>query len=328
MTEKKRVLLDIAPRKQWENGHGYCGETSIQSIGITLVCSFSVRLRYPHLFAAGLYYGCWISQRLVRSINQGEFLVTDDGNDANTLTRLLFDFERWPFEDKDEPQFEGYCAWLKAHLLQGHPCIITTYLDDVDDKSDEYDHIMPAVGIQYSGTKDSYDPTDVLLFHNLFDLTLLERQLSTNDMIKTRDTCKDATETGGCIPERVDYGYAIVGIRDEQRATLPVRLQVDSSDEPNISMGAPPIMMKGTITVFNLEPQQDYVLLRYASHRFVPKSGDAQAFLRSRYHRRHEFRATGNTYTFVDPEKIPSKESTYYRCVPAKGIESLPDSQT
>ncbi len=31
---QRTVLLDIPHRLQWENGHGYCGETAIQSFGM------------------------------------------------------------------------------------------------------------------------------------------------------------------------------------------------------------------------------------------------------------------------------------------------------
>jgi hypothetical protein len=31
---QRSVLLDIPPRLQWENGHGFCGETAIQSFGM------------------------------------------------------------------------------------------------------------------------------------------------------------------------------------------------------------------------------------------------------------------------------------------------------
>ncbi|CAF5056527.1 unnamed protein product, partial [Rotaria magnacalcarata] len=31
VTQQRTVLLDIPARLQWENGHGYCGETAIQS---------------------------------------------------------------------------------------------------------------------------------------------------------------------------------------------------------------------------------------------------------------------------------------------------------
>jgi hypothetical protein len=31
---QRTILLDIPPRLQWEHGHGYCGETAIQSFGM------------------------------------------------------------------------------------------------------------------------------------------------------------------------------------------------------------------------------------------------------------------------------------------------------
>ena len=31
---QRTVILDIPPRLQWENGHGFCGETAIQSFGM------------------------------------------------------------------------------------------------------------------------------------------------------------------------------------------------------------------------------------------------------------------------------------------------------
>ncbi len=32
---QQTVLLDIPPRLQWNNGNGYCGETALQSIGMS-----------------------------------------------------------------------------------------------------------------------------------------------------------------------------------------------------------------------------------------------------------------------------------------------------
>jgi hypothetical protein len=267
------------------------------------------------ILTTGLYYGCWISQQLIRSINQGELLITDDGNDKSTITKLLFNYEQWLFDEEIQPQFENYSAWLKKHLIQGHPCIIAVYVNDADNDP-SYDHIMPAIGIRYQ-TEDSYDPEDTLLFYNLFELKTLERELSTNDMLKTRQMCKESTIQGGCLPYHVDYGYAISGIKDQQKTTLPVRLKVDKSDEPNLSLGASPVLMQGTITVFNLVPDRNYVLLRYKSYTEVPSSGDVKAFLESKYYKRYNFKATDSAYTYVDPEEIPSNGATYYRCVPA-----------
>jgi hypothetical protein len=41
----KTVLLDIPPRLQWHNGNGYCGETALQSIGM----SYNIFARFMFL---------------------------------------------------------------------------------------------------------------------------------------------------------------------------------------------------------------------------------------------------------------------------------------
>ncbi|CAF3453120.1 unnamed protein product [Rotaria socialis] len=257
-----------------------------------------------------------MSQQFIRSINNGELLITDDGNDKSTITKLLFNFEQWSSNSQLQPQYQQFSVWLKKHLIQGHPCIIAAYTNDADNDPD-YDHIMPAIGISYYEPTSSYNPKDKLLFYNLYQLKILERELSTNDMIKQRQTCNKSTLQGGCLPYNVDYGYAIFGIIDKQNVTLPLRLKVDRSDEPNLSLGASPVEMQGTITVFNLVLGRNYVLLRYKSYTEVPSSGNATAFQSSRYYKRHNFRAINVIYTYVDPEKILSNDTTYYRCVPA-----------
>jgi hypothetical protein len=32
---RQTALLDIPPRLQWDHGNGYCGETALQSIGMS-----------------------------------------------------------------------------------------------------------------------------------------------------------------------------------------------------------------------------------------------------------------------------------------------------
>ncbi|CAF4179709.1 unnamed protein product [Rotaria magnacalcarata] len=213
-----------------------------------------------------------------------------------------------------QPQYQQFSVWRKTHLIQGHPCIIAAYVNDADNDPD-YDHIMPTIGISYYEPTSSYNPKDKLLCYNLYQLKILERELSTNDIIKQRQTCNKSTLLGGCLPYNADYGYAIFGIVDKQNVILPLRLKVDRSDEPNLSLGASPVQMQDTITVFNLVLGRNYVLLRYKSYTEVPSSGNATAFLSSRYYKRHTFRATNVINVYVDPEKILSNGTTYYRCV-------------
>jgi hypothetical protein len=57
-----RTVLPIAPRLQWNNGHGYCGETAVQ--------------------ACGLFYGSYFSCDQVRKAAGSELLVGENANKA------------------------------------------------------------------------------------------------------------------------------------------------------------------------------------------------------------------------------------------------------
>ncbi|CAF1236975.1 unnamed protein product [Rotaria sordida] len=297
---QRTVLLDIPARLQWENGHGYCGETAIQSFG--------------------LYYGAWISQKLVRSINNGEYLLRkvskdDHRNPTHTLSVLHFTYDEWDLENSPQPQFHDYCCWMKRSIIRGHPVMFVVYLLYMHDE--DYDHIMPAIGVRFRD-ENQYDPDDVLIYYNLYHLRQIERKMSENDLAATRKTCRKHCGEGGCIPLNIDYGIAVTGILDENHVTLPVRLSVSAWNEPNThpAYNEKPTEMDGVVTVRNLIVGKSYVLLRYSSYEYVPTKGNVNEFLLSNFDEKHEFLANDTIYIYEDPKKIPSTGSVYYRCVP------------
>ena len=97
--------------------------------------------------------------------------------------------------------------------------------------------------------------------------------------------------------------------------TLPVHLAVSSWKEPNAAFTDYSAQMTGTITISNLNIGEFYTLLRYSSYEHVPIRGDENSFLQSKFQHKHEFMATETSYVYKDPDTIPSKGSTYYRCV-------------
>ncbi|CAF1196281.1 unnamed protein product [Didymodactylos carnosus] len=256
-----------------------------------------------------LYYGSWISQNIIRQINGGELLL-GIGSEKRTLSTLLLNYIEWNNNKTKQSQYKQYCLWLKQNLIKGYPCIITVYLDGENDK--DYDHIIPVIGIDYQ-IKNVYNKNDVLYFHNLYQNQIIKSRINT--MMSTRKLCKKRTYDGGCIPRDITYGLAITGITDKNHLTLPIRLYVNSWDEPNISLGARPKILHGTIVISNLIPNRKYVLLRYDTYKTVPTSGKESKFLKSKYDYRYEFQAIGNTWTFNDSNGIHSNGSTYYRCV-------------
>src|SRR5262249_22321879 len=135
--------LDIPPRHQWENDSGYCGETSIQAIA--------------------LYYGAWISQKVVRDVAGGELLI--GVNDETALVALHLAHTTWD-TTSPTPQFESFVAWTKSHLEQRVPVVYGVYLTDGINDAD-YDHIVPATGITAASASD-YSAGDTLISSDNF----------------------------------------------------------------------------------------------------------------------------------------------------------------
>lgn len=279
--------LGIPPRHQWENGHGYCGETSVQSIG--------------------LHFGAWISQQIVRDAGGGEFLLAV--NDAKALKALHFDFVSWDYKNQSTPQFDDFAVWTKSHLVQNHPVIVALYVTDGDNDPD-YDHIVPAVGVDYSRLS-SYDASDTLIFNDDFNDRI---QRTFGNLVATRSSCAYDTLSGGCIPKKYDYGTAVSGITDKQKVSLPVAMAVDRSDEPNVSTGEAPAPIHATITVSGLTAGKKYALLRFDDTDDLPTTGSASDFLKSKYGIRVDFTAGGPNWTYAD--SFMSDGVAYYRAVP------------
>ncbi|CAF1350682.1 unnamed protein product [Rotaria magnacalcarata] len=301
-SSEKTILLDVAPRLQWDNRNGYCGETALQCIG--------------------LYYGVWISQALIRSINRGEYLLqrkssSDLRDPIHTLSYLHFTYEEWDWMNAPQPQFRDYCRWMKRSILRRNPIMFGIFLRYMD--YEDYDHIVPAIGIRYK-TENEFDPEDVIIYYDLYKKKVFEGILNENKMGSTREFTRAKKYAGNAwIPLDIDYGIAITGILDENQVTLPVRLSVSAWNEPNPAFHEDPIEMDGTVTVYNLTIGNTYILLRYSSHRKVPTKGDVDVFLRSRFDEKHIFMADDTTYVYQDTKKIPSTGCVYYRCIPMPG---------
>lgn len=283
---------------------------------------------------------------MVRDINEGEYLFEDTSDDddrksTRTLSILGFSYDAWNPKEPRKPQFKNFCAWMKRSIVRGHPVMFGAYLKYCEDP--EYDHIMPAVGIEYQNPND-YDPNDVIFFHNLFDDRELRSEMSEEAFSGTRTTCHKNCMEGGCLPLKVslivnihpeanvfsasfslyfqkNFGIAVTGYLDENHATVPVRLSISVPDEPNISLSNPeiPCEMDAIVTIEKLIAGETYVLLRYSSYEFVPTKGDAEDFLESRFDEKYTFIAEMDTYVYDDPVRIPSHGSTYYRCVSLSG---------
>jgi hypothetical protein len=279
--------LAIPPRQQWENGDGYCGEMSIQSIA--------------------LYDGAWISENVVRTLAGGELLL--GVNETIALSKLHLDYVLWD-TSSTQPQATAFLAWIKTQLQHGVPVIYAVYLTDGNNDPD-YDHIVPAVGIDAT-TAGDYVASDTLASNNNFDARI---EATLGSLTGTRASCTKDLAHGGCVPTSVDYGVAVTGITDAQHATLPATMTVASDAEPNVSLGASPSQMTATVTVSALTAGHAYTLLRYDDYTKVPTNATAAELLTSAFTYRTDFVASSTTWTFVDPKTFLSSGTTYYRAV-------------
>jgi len=284
----ENVLLDIPPRLQWDNANGYCGETSMQMIA--------------------LYYGNYISQSVCRNVAGGEWLVSE--NDLAAIDALSFTYDEWNY-NQTTPQYQKYLVWIKQHLNNCHPVIITVFIQDMSDPY--YDHIIPAIGFNAS-TIDSYNDSDQLMFNDCYTSNYFTRTFAS--IWDTRSMNGNGAAYEYCIPRNVNYGVAITGIKDNNHVTQPVRLAVDSWSEPNVTKGKSPIVLNAEITIEELTPGNQYALLRYDNYLTVPSSDFSPSTASFAVY----FTATGNTQALTD--SFMSNAAVFYRCI-AYGINDF-----
>jgi hypothetical protein len=289
--------LDIPGRLQWDNANGYCGETSIQMIG--------------------LYFGNYISQNVCRTVAGGELLIAD--NDEAALDNLSFTHSEWDY-NQSTPQYQNYLVWVKQQLFNCHPVIITVYVQGMSDP--DYDHIIPAIGFSANDTS-TFNNTDQLLFNDCYDSTYYTRTFQS--MWDTRSMSGNGASYEYCIPKNVDYGCAVTGIKDIQQVTKPVQLSINRWDEPNVTLGESPVQLNATATISDLNIGSKYALLRYNNYTSVPSSNFNPLNADEVFY----FTAASLTKTYNDT--FMSNTAVFYRCIPYNysGIsESLLDENS
>jgi hypothetical protein len=272
--------LDIPARLQWDNANGYCGETSIQMIG--------------------LYFGNYISQNSCRTIAGGEVLVSV--NEEAILNTLSFTYEAWDYTITS-PQYQEYLIWMKKHIYRQHPVITTVYVAGMTDP--DYDHIFCSTGFSAADTS-TFQNTDELMYNDCYTPLTTRTFQSIWD---TRSMLGNGVNYDYCIPRDVNFGCAVTGIKDVQNLTKPVHLSIDRWDEPNVTVGETAVMLNATINIDSLTIGEHYVLLRYNDYSMVPSSGFDPTTASSSI----SFTATGTTYSTTDT--FMSNATVFYRCV-------------
>jgi len=286
-TAPTTIRMPIAPRRQWDQKNGYCGECSIQQ--------------------AALYFGTYVSQYVCRAIintnQQSQLLVAV--NAKKVLTALKLNSAEFNYNGYASPQFQSYFGWVKQHLKLLHPVLITAFVKGLSDP--DYDHIMLATGFT-SSNFTTYNSTDQLYFNDCFSSQVSIRTASTlNDI---RSMLVNGAKYPFCIPTKICYGCAVFGIQDTSARALPVSITLGNWTEPNVIAGVAPSTLSASVSVNGLVVGKSYSLFRYNDYRKVPTAN----YTASAYSTVRNFVASGTMANFT--ESIISNGVAIFRCVP------------
>ena len=159
-------------------------------------------------FYLALYHGTWISQKLIRDVNKGEYLLQklsdqDRREPLCTLTKFHFKYDEWDWRNAQQPQFRDFCRWMKQSILNKHPVIFGIFLPN--DEYDDYDHIVPAVGIRYRNESE-YNENDELIYYDMYSTTSFKKKLNEDEFAATRANIdKKMRASDGCLPLNVKF---------------------------------------------------------------------------------------------------------------------------
>lgn len=271
--------IDVAPRRQWNENSGYCGETSFIS--------------------AGMYFGQYCSQFTARSIASPGVPQSDETsqlllgmNDVVAARRMRLEVES--FYDQTQRTRQEFLAWVKSNFLRGHVVIIGVYnnvrkLEETPPGFGTYDHIVPV--LEYGSERrldrdaDRAPPTDVItisdngLYGPFGDPPAYPFLYSYRLRTFPRTRAEANARRGPVYSLRStprNYGIAVTGIVDLDGVTIPVRLTSDLDGEPDIGhmsdVPPAPVPMALTATVTIPDQSVAYTLYRYDDFAQVPAS--------------------------------------------------------
>jgi hypothetical protein len=310
---------DIGPRYQWNHNYGYCGEVSEIS--------------------AGLYYGQYLSQYDARA-------AADDVPQNRYRSQLLLGVNALRAAEtmhlraiartgKFNRSPRDFLAWVKENVLLGRPVAIGIYMNQFrfygkrnpTAGSPQYDHIVPVIGIESSHERDErgYFPDDAITFSDNGEWSSSRRDAQyyfSYAFTAFQKTRREANSHHGPIysltDDHRDFGIAILGVQDEDKETLPIRVTTNINYEhPQIAAGSarrpPPEPLELTITVSGLTQGTKYNLYRYNALESIPNGAFNKQASKANEKWVIAGRAGGK---FVMTEKIMSDDVAAYRAVP------------
>jgi hypothetical protein len=266
LSTKYKLKNDIPARVQWDANSGYCGEVS--------------------MISAGLYYGQYLSQYDVRGIASPG--VPQNLSDSQLLVGVNDDVAakglRLKYERKSSASSSSFYAWVKYHISLGHPVVTGVFLNqnqddesDLDQGSDEYDHIVPVIGFGSDRPfVNSYYSGDVIIFSDN-GLDNPYYSLEIQEFLANRQEANNPDGSAYYLPKDpiIKYGIAITGVMDNKNETLPVIVTTSKNTESpemiyNDTKRPTASTFDLTVTVSKLVPNINYNLYLYSQETDVP----------------------------------------------------------
>ena len=178
------MICQCQGRTQWNKNDGYCGELSIQRVG--------------------LYNGIWISQnqaRLLGGKSPGRELQFD-GTLENVLSKLQFTYYNWISYKKLQKIFflKDYISWVTENVLNGRVTLIAVKIKNGNPKW-TYDHIVTVIGI-------NENPSQFIISNQYNEI--IYQDLNDTGFYCTGNNCERRYDTtAGCLLVNPPYNYGI-----------------------------------------------------------------------------------------------------------------------
>lgn len=311
---KYERIAHSEPGVQWMDAGGYCGSWATQR--------------------ALLSIGAWVSQQQVRDHTEncgGHDSEILSCNIAEAWTNLKIDFDGFDYKNTPVPQTNAYFQWLKSHLAVGH--VVAWMLMWSHQKypiyglkppEGMYGHVEPVIGIQSNHPLNDttvYDD-DVVVHYNDDGTQAIHRVISTLPCkwagVGKRANC-GMHSYGLGFP--YGFGWAVKGFVDSSSAdAVKAYLQIKPwKSEPDTRSGYPAEALQGTLTAIGLSTGAAYSVYRW--------DNVTTAFTYASQYQKACFKATADTYEYVDDQSFQSDSATYYRVIAASHCGSTVEEE-
>jgi hypothetical protein len=304
-TTTYRTLPGEGARLMWQTGPGYCGEASLQTVGIQM--------------------GFWVGERQADGlVNCKPGCALLGVNYDALLSKLHLRYTDWS-GGTSTAAAQNFLAWIRDAQIAGYPVIFGVKTHDTWGTDPDYDHIMNTSAVTTTQLPGGpYTGSDSMLYLDSIDATenvhtfgeWLTGHGNVNQyyyLPPPKGTSVYLTNGKKVRCNGYQYGVKITG-QDGSGECLPISMTpVTPASEPNVTQGGTSAQMSATVHMNGLTAGKSYALLRwdvtYSSIGTVPWSNILASATATNY----EYRFTATTATAEHHVTFMSDGITFFR---------------